>query len=147
MRYDADAIVLASDGRQCVHLTLLGKPVSQQRPRARRWNHSLTIFDPSAKMKSICRASFSQALEEIGVTNFPLFDPVNHKEVTVIVDFFVSNIRNDVDNMLKFVLDVLQTIIYRDDSCVFKVVATKIKSSTQHEKTEIKIEHVVLDEI
>ena len=147
MRYEADAIVIADEGRQSVHLTLVGKPVSQPRARARRLNRALIVFDPSAKLKTICRSSFRQALQEIGVTTFPIFDPENHKEVTVVVDFYVANIRKDVDNMLKFVLDVLQTIIYRDDSCVFKVVATKIKTAVAHEKTEIKIEHVMLDQI
>ena len=95
----------------------------------------------------MCRSALKDAMHSVGVVNFPFFSSNDRPQVTVVVDFYVSNLRKDVDNMLKFVLDVMQTIVYRDDSCVFKVVATKIPTAVGFEKTEINIEHVLLDEI
>jgi Holliday junction resolvase RusA-like endonuclease len=63
------------------------------------------------------------------------------KELKVFVTFYVKNRCKDVDNLLKFASDTLQTVVYRNDSCIFDVhVKKKAVQWAKEESTTIKIE-------
>jgi Holliday junction resolvase RusA-like endonuclease len=62
--------------------------------------------------------------KDLKITDFPLLK-VNLK---IEVVFHVSNMAKDVDNLLKFVLDALNTVVYEDDRHVHKIVGTKYHS-------------------
>jgi Holliday junction resolvase RusA-like endonuclease len=143
--FHADALVmtrsdeqLVSDDQMILHIEIDDEPLVAERARfhfLRRSRHTI-CYDPCRFNKRAVRAACRQALEECGVTGFPFF--VN-KELKVVVTFFVKNRRKDVDNLLKFILDALQTVAYKNDCCIFDVHAKK-KAVTLEEGTTIEIE-------
>jgi Holliday junction resolvase RusA-like endonuclease len=83
-------------------------------------------------------AAVQQALVECGITKLPFF--VN-KELKVVVTLYVRNRCKDVENLLKFVSDTLETVVYKNDCCIFNVHAKKkAVQSVKEESTTLKIE-------
>lgn len=128
--------------------------------------------DEMASMKRFLK----ETLEEQGVETFPIFK--NDEPVIVEVDFYlkvpekylkkfekkfgnrklplaVTTNKPDVDNLMKFVLDVLSGLAYTDDCQVVKKVATKFidhdpdglsenNGRTSVRFSKYKFDHVVL---
>ena len=138
--------MLISDGVTAqVSLTIEGTPVSQPRTRLRRMSSRVLVFDPASQAKRSTRSAVLSSLRQLGAVQFPLFP----EQATVCVNatFHVSNMQKDIDNMLKFVLDVLQGPIFANDSAVLRVAVEKVEA-TSTEYTAIEIANwPVLDEI
>ena len=102
-------------------VTILGKPLSYTRPGQGRFGHR---YDPTL----IERGSYRDALlDTFRLSNLPLFtfgrEPV---ELEVIFNFNQNYIPNDVDNLVKFVMDALQDAqIYDNDRQVMSIKGTK----------------------
>mmetsp|Transcript_1477 Transcript_1477/g.1712 ORF Transcript_1477/g.1712 Transcript_1477/m.1712 type:complete len:182 (-) Transcript_1477:141-686(-) len=101
--------------------SILGKPLSFMRTGQGRFGHR---YDP----QQIERASFRDAILELfRLSNLPLFtfgtEPV---ELEVIFNFNQNYIANDLDNLVKFVMDALQDAhIYDNDVQVMNIKAWK----------------------
>ena len=94
------------------------------------------MYDPSLQLKGKFRWAVLKSLKGLKFGQYPLFQV--HLKITVA--FHISNMTKDVDNLLKFVLDALQTIVYRNDRWVFKVVAEKeLVGHRREQVTFIKI--------
>ena len=133
-----EAIVVVVDDKPIINLTVVGVPEAQARMRARRVRNRVIMFDPSAPSKRKCQKSIADALSEVGVATQPIFV---REKVALNIVFHVTNIRKDVDNMLKYILDVLQGVVYHNDAAVFKVTAAKIHCrNKKDQKTTMEIE-------
>ena len=133
-------IVYEQNDDQSLMLTIFGCPPSQGRPRAKRVGSGLIVYDPSSPIKTLARRVLKKAMTEIGVTSFPHY--VGAPKLSLVIDFFVHNMRKDVDNMLKWIFDVLEGVVYQNDVCVVRVVATKIETARHHEKTVIQVKKI-----
>ena len=120
--------VLAASHRDGVKLSFFvnNTPESQPRPRARWMQSRVLVYDPSSSIKRAYKQAFIAALAAVGVVNLPTF---GSRRVKVTAHYHVRNIRKDVDNMLKFTLDVLEDVGFSNDANVFCVSAQNIKPS------------------
>ena len=150
-RRPTEALILADGDTVVAHVTVRGPPVSQPRPRARMLpRNRVVVFNPAAREKNSFQRGMREALTDLGVMTFPLFP--EGARLHLKATFVVSNLRKDVDNMLKFVLDVLEGVLYRNDATVFSIQAQKASPAdvgVTFEYTKIEVENLVpfLDEI
>jgi Holliday junction resolvase RusA-like endonuclease len=126
----------------CVVLELLGKPVPAARARVLRRGFA---FNPKEKEKKLAQEKISE-LYKSEILDEPLRVELSFqmqipkslskkKRSELIGSPHV--IKPDCDNLAKFTLDVMNGIIYRDDSCVFDLKSTKTYSNEP--KTTIRI--------
>ena len=134
-----DAILVSNGEKEQLVLTIRGPPVAQPRMRARRLPHRVVLFDPSSGVKKSLKTAIKNELVALGVSRFPMF--AANTTLKVIVVFYVANINKDIDNMLKFVLDVFQGSVYGNDNTICSIDAQKIHSMNGYEHTEITIEN------
>jgi Holliday junction resolvase RusA-like endonuclease len=149
--FRAEAIMMTTSDDQLVndddiilHIEIDDEPLVAERPRF-RFLHSTRraiCYDPQRANKRAIRSACRLALEECGVTRFPFF---SNKELKVVVTFYLINRRKDVDNLLKFILDALQTVAYKNDCWIFDIRAKK-KAVPSLEGTTIEVEVLHDDE-
>ncbi len=114
--------------------------------RARVFRNGRTTFDPKAKEKTVARRIVAGQWNK---------EPLNNEALIVELSFGMKipesfskkkraklagcphTSRPDTDNLIKFSLDVLNNIVYSDDSCIYDIRATKHYSETP--QTLIKI--------
>jgi len=129
---------------------VLGDPLVQARPKITWKARSMpTYYDPSNTTKNIWRRMLHDELLSLGITTYPVFvsSPTLTSGVTLRVNFFLprrladyrrvnglSVLRpdcqlfppaKDVDNMLKFLMDAMDKLIYANDTVVVKIVVEK----------------------
>lgn len=121
---------------------LPGAPVPLMRPRFSIRNRS--AYDPQAHIK--------EAAQQI--LRFQHHSPCPFEEpITVKISFFMpipkstpksKNLNNtphskrpDIDNLIKFVLDCCNNLVFKDDSIVFVITAAKLYS--EDPRTELEI--------
>ena len=137
---NVDALVACDDANgasqtSTVHLDIGGEPLAQPRHRVRRLsNHRVVFYDPAAAAKSRLRRMIRLALEEIGVSTFPFF---NRQKLSVNVTFVVSDTRKDIDNLLKYILDAMNQVVYNDDRTVCVVNMKKIVADASNNPKSI----------
>ena len=56
------------------------------------------------------------------------------------VTFYINNLAKDVDNLLKFVMDGMQGIIYANDRAVFQVLTEKKPTTMAFEYADLEVE-------
>ena len=136
---------------QEVVFTVHGAPPVQQRPKmVWKLRKSPVYYDPSAMLKVQWRGLLKKELVGCGVNVFPFFNnetPESSKGISLDITFFLMRRRadycmkkgvrvlkdrhqlypgfKDTDNMVKFVMDALHIVMYRDDKCVVRVTASK----------------------
>jgi Holliday junction resolvase RusA-like endonuclease len=76
-----------------------------------------------------------------GADDLPTFE--NIKKISIKVVILVNNVAKDIDNLLKFVLDILKSVIYANDRVVWAVVPEKWHGVKSDQKTTIEIEELV----
>jgi Holliday junction resolvase RusA-like endonuclease len=130
--------------------TVLGSPRSQERPRIQRYSGPMWMYDPSSAAKKAYFRKVNEALVEMGLTNLPFFTPTGTPngssreervglmaEIHFLIPRPPSHFRpgtrvlkpsapvyprqKDIDNMLKFTLDALQGVVYKNDSSIRSV--------------------------
>jgi Endodeoxyribonuclease RusA len=125
---------------------ITGKPTTMYRPKSGQGR----TYSPSGnEVKKLCK-QLQQLLNVADPSVLPdghetLFEP--GKSIACEANFFVHQGVGriaDIDNLLKFVLDVMNKSIWNDDRQVNRIVANKIKVATKEEqRTEV---HVTLIE-
>ena len=134
-----DVILVSNGESEQLLVTVKGPPVAQPRMRVRRLPRRVVLFDPSSAEKKALKIMIKNELVALGVPQFPLFTANTSLKIAVV--FYVANINKDIDNMLKFVLDVFQGSVYSNDKAICSVNAQKIHSIDGYEHTEITIEN------
>jgi Holliday junction resolvase RusA-like endonuclease len=111
-----------------VSFTAIGKPPVQPRQciayRGRRWP---VVYDPAAREKRAFKEVLKRELLSLG---YDLASPIlaPGQLVRVEATFYLVNFdftKKDLDNLLKYILDVSNGIIYHNDSAVAYVVMQK----------------------
>jgi Holliday junction resolvase RusA-like endonuclease len=125
-----------------LHLEVLGEPTAQPRPRFRVLNGRPLIYDPSQASKRRFKAALRQALSELGVATLPLF-PGNGRKFIANFWFYINNEMKDNDNLQKYILDVLQGVVYSNDRFVFDILSKKRIVPKGSEMTKIEIKELV----
>jgi crossover junction endodeoxyribonuclease RusA len=113
---------------EMVTFEIPGRPVPKARPRMTKSGHVYTP-EPTTRHEE----DVAWMAKDAGV------QLVKGKRYNIEVDFHVSSLRGDVDNLAKLLLDGLQRG-YPDwnDSQVYRLVATKVKDGAL--KTVVRIE-------
>ena len=141
----AEAIIVASNnsGTTCT-LVIEGTPQAQQCPRMQRNTEGgFFVYNPSQAHRDAVRATIRGACEELRVVNFPLFSPA--QKLKVQVEFQVKNHLKDLDNLLKFILDAMETVVYPNDRNIFEIIAKK-KIVGDNEKTKLTVQEITEEE-
>jgi Holliday junction resolvase RusA-like endonuclease len=140
---DVSADAMMVDQTLC--LQFFGEPPTQIRLRA--WYNAMrrriVMYDPSKTVKDAYKIILQAALAELGYHQGIVFQEARPLKVTC--RFYVKDERKDIDNMLKFFLDVMEKFVYKNDSKVHMVVATKVKvteSENSAFRTEIDVEYL-----
>jgi Holliday junction resolvase RusA-like endonuclease len=143
---NADAIIASTstNDHPTIYLDIQGPPMAQARPRF-QWHVAANrgvpvVYDPSRAMKRACRTACARALMEVGITNFPFF-PDGHLHLKVL--FFVHNQAKDLDNLTKFVMDALETVVYTNDRDIWEAHIKKVAVGKPDEFTRIEIQELI----
>lgn len=131
-----------------IELTIYGKPIAKKRPRFyRRGNHVGTYNDQQTEEGRFILDVKSQ-INGCGIINGPIklvatfFMPIpkstSKKKKAEMLRGEIKHVkRPDVDNMLKFVCDCLEGILYKNDSQIYIKHAAKIYSENPMTKVSI----------
>lgn len=124
------------------NITIPGVPICQGRPRVKRNGFT---YDPKAKEKVTAKKILLTQWHEKPLTDplsldisfeMPIPKSISKKKRNEMIGS-PHIFRPDCDNLVKFALDVMNDIVYQDDSCVFDLHITKKYS--EDPKTVIKI--------
>ena len=81
------------------------------------------LYDPNKRAKDQLRATVKAALEQFGVADFPVY---TQQQLKLQVEYHMVNPSSkDIDNMIKFLQDALEGVLYDNDRNVWSVHATK----------------------
>lgn len=108
-----------------IRIIMQGEPQSLQ--AVRRNIATRSWYDPLGSMKVEMKRRISRRLLDLS-ENMPIFPVATRLKVDIL---FVARTNKDIDNMLKPFLDVLQGIVYENDSLIFEIHAKKDIISTQ----------------
>lgn len=122
-----------------ISLDLYGEPVPQARSRTvRRGGKSIT-YDPNSKLKEGYKWQIRSQYREEPLTvpvamdvvfMMPIPKSTSKTKTAAMMNGTIHHMkRPDVDNMLKLVNDVLNNLVFKDDSQVIEIHARKIYSS------------------
>jgi Holliday junction resolvase RusA-like endonuclease len=96
----------------------------------------MVVYDPAQQEKLAFKRIVRGAILEVGAM-FPLFK--NDVKLKVTVTFRVTDMQIDIDNLLKFLLDALTTVMYNNNNMINLVVATKIMATRGFKCTEFMV--------
>jgi Holliday junction resolvase RusA-like endonuclease len=128
---------------ETLYLRLWGEPIAQPRPRARLGTRGgrIIVYDPSTRFKAAGRILLDAALTEIGLADRPVF--TTRRSILIQATFFTAESKKDIDNMLKFLLDVLEGPIYSDDRYVVEIRAKKHQEpQLGRARTDVEVEYI-----
>lgn len=89
------------------------------------------IYDPSSKEKKQLAAAVKAALQDLEVGGFPFFTNPDTKLTLELTFFFADRPaqpfpkKKDINNLVKFVMDAMNGILYCDDRAIVRVTAEK----------------------
>jgi Holliday junction resolvase RusA-like endonuclease len=140
---DADAIMAGTAPNYTLHLTVSGPPSVQERARIRYqpFAGKPRVYDPSRKGKIAFRDAVKASIQDLDFVDVPVFKAGQTLRLNVV--FGLTRQGKDVDNLLKFVMDALQGVLYRNDAIVWKSNIEKRTVPKGQEYTHIFIEEVV----
>ena len=105
-------------------ITIEGDPVAQERHRSTiSKNGKVRVFNPIKRKKLLHQKAIGEALRDLGFWNIPLYPRGTKLKAKCL--FMLRRDNKDVDNLLKFILDVLQEIVYDNDKSVVKIEMEK----------------------
>jgi Holliday junction resolvase RusA-like endonuclease len=102
-----------------IRIIMQGEPQSLQ--PVRRNTTTGSWYDPLRRMKEEMKRRITAELRELS-ENMPIFPAGRTLKLDIL---FVVRANKDIDNMLKPFLDVLEGIVYDNDSVIFEIHAQK----------------------
>lgn len=117
-------------------LKIPGNPISKERPRFGKYGH---IYDCQSKQKALCKSVVIRQvskLKDFTIMTGPLsitatfykIRPPKRKNKDAVENHQLDVMKPDLDNYLKFYLDILNKIVYTDDAQVCEILCKKIYS-------------------
>ena len=136
-------------------LPIPGPPIPLKRPRARRIGKHIAIYDPQARQKKKialwCRQYVTKPLKDPISANmtFYITRPKSHfgtgknrQTLKASAPLYITT-KPDLDNLIKFYLDVLNGLAYQDDKQIVEIHAKKLYfDQDQTENTMIELDLV-----
>lgn len=100
------------------------------------------VYDPKKQAKNTLRACVRDAFKELDRNiTFPVFQM---SRLQMCVSFYlVNSAGRDIDNMVKFLQDALEGVVFDDDKYVYEIHAYKHEAPYGNEATIIKIAQAV----
>jgi Holliday junction resolvase RusA-like endonuclease len=126
---------------ETLYLCLYGEPTAQPRPRAQHNIHGRIIVDPSIRFRDAGQVLINAALGDIGLRDRPVF--TTGRSIRVMCYYFVGDMRKDIDNLLKFTMDLLVGPILVDDRFVCEVRGFKSQETDDGDfRTDVEVEYL-----
>jgi len=132
-----------------LNLSLDGVPVPQGRPRFARMGGFVKTYDPNKKIKDVFKAKFKEQFREeliegpieMDITFFmPIPKSTSKVKRALMLTNDIKHIkRPDSDNLEKIYQDVLNGIVYKDDSQIWQLTGRKLYSDNP--RVEIKLNY------
>jgi Holliday junction resolvase RusA-like endonuclease len=124
--------------------TIIGKPIPLARPRFSQQHGSVHVFDSQAQEKNGTQIQLKSQYKDPLITcpihmNIAFFFEASSKHK----HGHPVSIKPDLDNLIKWVLDNSNGIIFKDDSLVVSLFASKYYDN--YERTEFTITEVSLE--
>jgi Holliday junction resolvase RusA-like endonuclease len=126
-----------------LYLRLYGEPTAQPRPHARRNIHGrIIIYDPRIRFRGAGQVLINAALADIGLRDRPVF--TTGWSIRVTCHYFVGDMRKDIDNLLKFTMDLLVgPTILADDRFVCEVCGVKSQEPDDGDfRMDVEVEYL-----
>jgi Endodeoxyribonuclease RusA len=148
-RFD-DVMIVVLEQQKNLSFVVYGDPPVQQRIKVNsRMRMKPVCYDPSAGSKVAWRSLLRRELLQIGENQFPIFPDGgdNAKGLMVTMKFHMSRRRadyrtvkgepvlkvehqqfpesKDVDNMVKYLMDAMDSVLFSDDKIIVRVIAEK----------------------
>lgn len=136
-------------------LTIPGDPIAQMRPRFRRVGAHVMTYNPQNIQKGVVTTLLSMQMNENS------FKPITDRSISLNVTFFIpipdsatlthrnaklwqlDNLHKpDLDNLIKFLLDCSNDVLWHDDCQITSITAKK--QYTDNPRTEIEIMEVYM---
>ena len=136
-----DFLCLQDGGTKIVSFTVLGPIFAQERPRIRHNDLPRPRFyDPSANRKALWKKILKKELLAFGEDPT---SPFRNGSIKAVLTFVGSNVNHmDIDNLVKFVLDAFQGVLFENDRIVNKLVAQKMAPNGASSWVECSFEMV-----
>ena len=132
-------------------LTVPGNPQGKQRPKAKRMGQFTGIYTPEKTV------NYETYIKELFVTKYPDFMPLagplilhfiayvsipsstSQKKKALMLDgLIIPEKTPDIDNILKIIMDALESVAYKRDSQI--AVAVNVKLYSERPRLELKID-------
>ena len=114
--------------------TIHGAPIAQNGWKlAWKRNRKPVIYDSLQKQKIELRANLRAGLFDLlQQSSFPIFA---HRTLQVEITFKMHHVRSkDIDNMMKFLFDAMQHVMYHNDSCIMSAIVKKVEAHEEDEE-------------
>ena len=134
-----EALIMQDAKGDQIQFEIPGEPVAQMRPRVA---YALRkVYNPQRKSILKLRTKLREALDKVGKDNpYPFF--AAGKKLTLAITFNVTQQSKDIDNMLKYYMDVMHQVVYANDVQVFNVSMRKrVNASNVGTKIDIIYRH------
>ena len=128
-----ELIIQRVGGTVIIDGTLMEDPIVQQRMRTRS-DRPKILYDPNANDKKRLRNLLQQEVHDLGESS-PIFE--DGRALVSRSNFFILNDNKDLDNLGKFILDVMQGPLYKNDKVVKRLILEKIVA--EEPKTSLKV--------
>jgi Holliday junction resolvase RusA-like endonuclease len=132
--------IVFSTMQDCYQMTMEGKPHALGRPRftshMKDGVHQSHVYSPDKKLIQQVQAQLKQVIEDHTKQTAPLFP--KGKKIQLCVYFSTCTHMGrtaDLDNLLKFIMEVGSKVLYDDDEQIWRVVASKSVSSNSLKTT------------
>ena len=119
--FDVESMVIESPpSKTTVCLTVKGEAIAQPRHRLHRILGSgrlgrFCVYDPASSKKVSLRRCVEKSSRELGV-ELPVFGVGTKTKIEV--TFYTRRVQKDIDNMLKFIMDVMSKDTVCKDDCL-----------------------------
>lgn len=124
-------------------ITIKQIPVAQPRPKITRFGN----FDPAKDKKNWARIQISQQLDiTIGdpielhlVFYMPIPKNTSKKKKELMINNEIKHQKNkDIDNLIKFIMDAMNGVAFKDDRQIWNITASKLYSTEPRTEVTLK---------
>ena len=135
--------------QEIVSFTIPGSPIAQKRPRFSRFKNRVIVYDDQKDdkknlkyfyLKELTKKGIHSAFSENLEVKFQFFTPLQKnfsKKKKLSLEGAFNPQRPDLDNYVKFYLDSMNNIVFKDDNQVVSICCEKRFSDIP--RTEINI--------
>ena len=135
-----EAMIVGMD-HPIVYITVQGPPLVQKRSRVRVLGRGHpVVYDPSRRSKWTYKQAIRNAMADLGTTDFPFFQG---RKLKLTVTFALTNQAKDVDNLLKFVMDACEKVLYKNNALIWEAAEKKITVASAEQFTQIQVEELL----